>query len=237
MNTQIKIYKDPFELAKFFSEEIVNKSKKKLNIALSGGSTPKILFETLSVFYKNKINWDNINFFWGDERCVPPDNSESNYGMTKEYLFNNIIIDNKNIHRIKGEIEPITAAEEYEKIILNNIKKNENGIPVFDWIILGIGTDGHTASIFPNSELVYAENNICAVATHPVTNQKRITFSLKVINNSKRISFLVTGMSKAKTVYEIISKKNSAEKFPASHVNNEKGLLEWWLDDEAASLI
>lgn len=237
MNFKIRNYKDPFELSKFFSEEILEASKKKFNIALSGGTTPKLLFETISNFYKDKINWKNINFYWGDERCVPPENSESNYGMTKKYLFNNIHIDENNIHRIIGEIEPLQAAQDYENKILNNIKTDENGIPVFDWIILGLGTDGHTASIFPNSELIYTENNLCAVATNPASNQKRITLSLNLINNSKRISFLVTGMNKTKIVYEIISGKPSAEKYPAFHVKNKNGVLEWWLDDEAASLI
>lgn len=237
MNSKIRNYKDQFELSKFFAEEIINASKKKINIALSGGSTPKLLFETISNFYKDKIYWNNINFYWGDERCVPPEHPESNFGMTKNYLFNNVQINENNIHRILGEIEPIQAAQDYENKILNNIKSDEHGIPVFDWIILGLGTDGHTASIFPNSELIYTENNLCAVSTNPGTNQKRVTLTLKLINNSNRISFLVTGMNKAKIVYEIISGKTSAEKYPASHVNNKNGILEWWLDDESASLI
>lgn len=237
MNINKKIYKDPFELSKFLSDEILEVSKKKINIALSGGSTPKLLFETLSTSYHNKISWNNINFYWSDERCVPPEHQDSNYGMTKKYLFNNILIPEQNIHRIEGEIAPKVAANNYEQKILNNIKKGSNDFPIFDWIILGLGTDGHTASIFPNSSLEIFPKNICAVAVNPQTNQQRITFTINLINNAKRVSFLVTGINKAKIIFEILSGKETAIKYPASLIKPPNGKLEWWLDEEAASLL
>ena len=178
MNPFIKKYKTPLEVAEAFAWELKNIMDERrvdgsnVNIALSGGSTPKILFNVLSEEYVERINWEKINFFWGDERCVLPTDEESNYGMTKKYLFDKIGIPDRNIHRIVGENQPEKEADRYSREIDDNILTVSNGLPEFDIMILGMGTDGHTASIFPNKIELFKSEKICAVAEHPSTGQK-----------------------------------------------------------------
>lgn len=213
-------------------DEVISKEGK-INIAFSGGNTPKLLFEVLSSDYKNIIDWSQVNFYWTDERCVLPENSESNFGMTERILLNKVDIPVSNVHRIFGEDEPDEEAIRYSEILESNLFI-KNKFPEFDLILLGIGEDGHTASIFPNQMELLNSNEICAVAVHPATGQKRITLTGKVINNSDRIYFLVTGKSKAEVVADILEKKNDFAKFPASHIETEAGNTEWYLDKEAA---
>ena len=145
------------------------------------------------------VDWSFVHFFWGDERCVPPDDPESNFGMVNSGFLSKIDIPAINIHRIRGEEDPSTEAVRYSSEIVN-YTRTTCGLPVFDQIILGMGEDGHTVSIFPsNSEMLYSEK-ICEVATHPLSGQKRITITGKVINNSDVVTFLVTGHSKADVV-------------------------------------
>jgi 6-phosphogluconolactonase len=243
MSPKIKIFKNPLELADSLAKEFIrvleisSDQNKCLNVALSGGTTPKLFFEQLAhISKKKKVSWEKLHLFWGDERCVPPDHKDSNFGMTKISLFDKISIPEQYIHRILGEENPEVESKRYEVEIKKSLPTVEN-IPCFDWIILGIGTDGHTASLFPNSESIKISNKICAVATYPGSEQKRITITLPVINNAKRITFLVAGDSKAQVVDEILNKKYSGSLLPASLVNPTKGILEWYLDEQAAKFI
>lgn len=220
--------------AKYLVELIENKKDDKFNIALSGGNTPKLLFYYLKENYLNKIDWGNVHFYWGDERCVPPDSEESNFGNAFDLFLNSEEIPSKNIHRILGENIPEEEAEVYSEIILVNLPI-VNKLPQFDLIWLGLGDDGHTASIFPNQMEILNSNKICEVAEHPESGQKRITLTGNVINNAKNISFLVTGENKAQVINEIFNKKNNFEHYPASHIKAEKGELNWFLDENAAS--
>lgn len=227
------------ELSVYFAELLIkelNRKQNKINIALSGGSTPKKLFEYLTKNYNSTINWRRINFFWGDERCVPPDNFESNYKLAYDYLFSKINIPQENIFRIYGENNPEQEATRYSKIISKNIVL-ENGLPCFDIALQGLGDDGHTASIFPDRFDLLQSNEICAVTEHPATKQKRITITGKVINNAKKIVFLATGAGKCKVVNIIINKKEGYEKLPASHINAQNGELIWLLDKDASSML
>jgi 6-phosphogluconolactonase len=237
LEKSVRIFDTPYELAEKFAEEIVKvaaKAGKASCIALSGGSTPELLYSILGSHYSNSVDWSNVHFFWGDERCVPPDDPESNFGMTQRTLFKRIIIPEPNIHRILGENEPSGEAVRYSREI-ENITVKRDGLPVFDLIILGLGEDGHTASIFPsNSELLNSES-ICEVARHPVTFQNRITLTGKVINNADRVAFLVTGRKKAEVVDKILNNSRSGQNFPASRIVPSKGDLLWFLDREAAS--
>lgn len=241
MDTTIKISQTPAELAKDFAGEIakmINESgrrKRFMNIALSGGSTPKMLFSVLAEKFSDSVSWEWVHFFWGDERCVPPDSPESNFGMTKEVLFGKIRINDSNIHRIIGEDDPEKEAERYSEEISYFTREN-NGLPVFDLIILGLGEDGHTASIFPGNNTLFSSDKICEVAQHPVTSQKRITVTGPVINNAGIIVFLVTGASKAKMVSEIIENPGIVD-YPAASVEPVHGTLKWYLDIDAASML
>ncbi len=206
----------------------------KINIALSGGKTPELLFTVLSAEYKNKINWGKLFFYWVDERCVPPDSAESNFGMAEKNLLRNIAIPAENIYRISGEAAPEAEAVSYSEIIKRNIP-SQNDFPVFDLIMLGVGEDGHTASIFPDQMNLLKSDKIAEVSKHPQSGQKRITLSGKVINNSDRIFFLASGKNKADVIANILEKKEDYLKYPAGHIETSDGGLKWYLDKEAAS--
>ncbi|MBK9098567.1 MAG: 6-phosphogluconolactonase [bacterium] len=232
----IKVFKSKSELANYFCVELhkLSSTKAKIFIALSGGSTPKIIFEILASNYKEKINWEKLHLFWSDERCVPPTDDESNFGMTKKYLLDKIKIPEGNIHRIKGENDPETEAKRYtgeiEKII-----ESANGFPKFDLVMLGIGEDGHTASIFPDQIYLLDSDKVCDVAIHPSTGQKRITITGKVINNSDAVRFLVTGESKSGIIQKILEERKKI--YPAEFINPLSGNLHYYIDKEASVLL
>ena len=249
MERRIKKFKTAqelsLELAWKLKEEIEKKSKinEKYFLSLSGGSTPKLLFKTLSGSpFSKEIKWNDVHLFWGDERCVPPEDSESNYGMTKNILLDKIRIPGENIHRIKGEAEPGEEAQRYSKEIWKWVVI-EKDLPRFDCILLGMGEDGHTASLFPGKVLNAVSQNICGVAEKTIiTNngeniQKRISLTRDVICNGENIYFLVTGDKKAQTLSEIISEKPENGKYPASGIHNIYGFSEWWIDEDAAKYL
>lgn len=231
-----KIFSDRIELSNFFGDYLINlsKSKEEVNIALSGGSTPQVIFDVLAKDYADKINWDSLRFFWGDERCVSPEDEESNFRMTKKHLFNKLNISDKNIFRIKGELTPEAACSDYIKVI-NEELPVVNKLPQFDLMILGMGDDGHTASIFPYQMNLWNSSKVCEIATHPETGQKRITLTGGVINNSKEIFFLVSGANKAEKVQEILEKKGAYTDYPAFKVDASKSI--WLMDKPAAQLL
>jgi 6-phosphogluconolactonase len=209
---------------------------KYVSIALSGGNTPKLLFQIFSDKYSTQIQWQRIHIYWCDERCVPPDHADSNYGMTKQYLLNHNTIPEQNIHRIEGESDPIAETIRYAKEV-NTFVKTIRGLPAFDWILLGMGEDGHTASIFPDQMELLTTEKLTAVAVHPQSGQKRITLTGRIINNADWITFLVTGNNKAELVSKILKQDSLSLNFPAAKVEPNHGRLEWYLDSEAASRI
>jgi len=240
----MRIYDDPKTLAAEFAKEIaafINNAadqNRKVNIALSGGSTPKQVFETLVMYQKeNRVKWTFAEFFWGDERCVPADHPESNFGAANTLLFQQIIIPTQNLHPVCGQNIPEKEAERYASEIECYTYNGAKSLPVFDWIILGIGTDGHTASLFPNSDLHFISNNTCGVATHPQTGQQRISFTYDLINNAKRVSFLASGKDKAKVIHEIINKKPQSKNYPAAKIQPASCEAEWFIDKSAADLL
>ena len=231
-----KIYSDGKGLAVGFTgllNKILASKSGKINIALSGGSTPRLWFEYLVANTAQDIEWDRLVLFWGDERCVPPDHSESNYGMTRKFLLDHIKIPEENVHRIKGELDPEEAALSYGLELSDHFKKAE--VPQFDLLILGLGDDGHTASIFPHEIKLWNSSDLCVVATHPETGQKRVSLSGKVINSAKNVAFLVAGWKKAERLAEIVNRVPIASQYPASLVNPINGKLYWYLDEQAAS--
>ena len=242
MDKSIKIFPTPYALAEKFAEELVSMikesadRKKPFTIALSGGSTPELLFSLLGDHFSTSAPWEFVHLFWGDERCVPPDNSESNYGMTKRKLIDKIDIPSSNIHRIRGEEDPEKEAKRYSGEISGFTSKRDR-IPIFDLVILGLGEDGHTASVFPGHLDLFTSDKTCEVAFHPVTNQRRITITGRVINNADAITFLVTGKKKAEIVEGIIKKSASSLNFPASYIVPVFGSLTWLLDEEAGCLL
>jgi 6-phosphogluconolactonase len=235
----VKIFRTPLELAEAFALDLVNHIKEaekkhvSYTIAFSGGSTPQLFFSVLAEKYGKSVNWNYVQLFWADERCVPPDDSGSNYGMMNRLLLKKIRIPDSNIHRIRGEENPESEAVRYSEEIIRNTR-SLNDLPVFDQIILGMGEDGHIASIFPGHQDLLTGEKICDVAVHPVSGQKRITITGKVINNADSITFLITGQSKARIIEQIF--KNNA-KFPASYIIPRHGKITWLLDEKAGRFL
>ena len=233
---EAKILQTPLDTAKAFADFMLEQHRENgmLTVALSGGSTPKILFDLLATDYKDKFNWSEIHFYWGDERCVPPTDNDSNFKMTKEHLLNLIRMPEANIHRVLGENDPIEEAERYGQLIESNLPKQE-GNPVFDIIILGMGTDGHTASIFPHEIELLDSPKTCEVANHPESGQKRVSLTGPVINAAKNVCFLVTGDNKKEKIKQIFEDHEIAKSYPAYHISPTHGELIWFIDEAAAA--
>ena len=234
--SEVKVFENRTDLASNFSQLLKSKinSSNEVNIALSGGSTPKAIFDLMAEKNDDSIRWSNVHFYWGDERCVPPTDSESNYKMTVDHLLSKIQIPSENIHRIMGENDPEHEAIRYADEITTNLKA-KNGIPQFDLIILGMGNDGHTASIFPYNIDLWSDERLCVTARHPDSGQIRISFTGKLINNASEVAFLITGEGKRDKVFEVVKEEKGANQYPASLVKPQSGNLKWYLDQEAAS--
>ncbi|MDD4489395.1 MAG: 6-phosphogluconolactonase [Paludibacter sp.] len=220
-------------------EQAIAKQKQSqiLNLAVSGGSTPKQLFALLAEDnFRTQIPWEIVRFFWVDERCVEPAHPESNFGMTYDALLQFAFVPAQNIFRMKGEDIPANEAVRYANLLHRELPAR-NGFPVFDIILLGIGDDGHTASIFPNNMELLNSEKFVDVATHPISGQKRITLTGKTINNADQVIFLVTGINKSGIVREIITETMDAKKYPAAHAGNYLGIAEFVMDAAAAGKI
>ncbi len=239
---ELKIFQTPQDVANEFAAYFSGLANtyfnngQKLHVALSGGSTPKIWFETLLRDYKDQIPWSHTCFYWGDERMVPPESEESNYGVAKRILFDHIHIPEENIFPVIGTNDIAVEIERYSGVLRKNLKKN--GIcPVFDLQVLGMGDDGHTASIFPHQMELLKSEKICEKASHPESGQIRLTLSGKVLNSSKRVVFLVTGDNKKEKLKQVFEGGAGSTQYPSSFILPESGELLFLVDRAAASLI
>ncbi|MFD0797763.1 6-phosphogluconolactonase [Maribacter chungangensis] len=235
---ETKVYTDKNDVAKQFAAYFANlvKDYGTFHVALSGGSTPKLIFDVLADTYGNTIDWSQIHFYWGDERCVPPTDTQSNFKMTQDHLFSKIKVPKENIHRVLGENQPMGEAMRYANVLEINLDRVHD-IPQFDLVLLGMGDDGHTASIFPHEINLWNAKDHCVVATHPESGQKRVSINGKVINNAKEVIFLVTGTSKATKVKEILERGKGYESYPAAMVAPISGKLSWFMDEDASKLL
>jgi len=236
-NPSIRIFSDPLELARAVAREWVAAAREDSGhpfcVALSGGKTPRLLFKELSrPATLRSIPWQRVHIFWGDERCVPPDHPESNFKMAWDSLLKYVPIPQEHIHRIRGEADPLEESQRYAAE-LRQVLEPKEGLPCFDWILLGIGSDGHTASLFPGQAGETEPLGICTVLQHPETGQNRISLTLEMINRAHRTLFLVAGMDKAETVSEIMNNPERCKHFPAVQVRGKK--VEWYLDQQASS--
>ena len=203
-----------------------------VHISLSGGSTPKLLFKTLAQApYANEIQWQNLHFWWGDDRMVPPTDEQSNYGEVQKLLFDHINIPAENIHRIRGEENVETELARFSQELTACVPDL-----AFDWIILGMGNDGHTASLFPH-QTNFDDPNVAVIAKHPESGQIRISKTAKLIEKAKRITYLVTGAAKAEILKEIEEIPAESLPYPAAKIQAQNGVTEWYLDKDAARLL
>ncbi|MGF1685415.1 6-phosphogluconolactonase [Photobacterium japonica] len=204
-----------------------------VHISLSGGTTPSQLFSFLAnSAYATSITWSNLHFWWGDERCVAPDHDQSNYGQANALLFKHIDIPAENIHRIQGEAFAAMEVGRFAEEMLTEIPL-EHGVPAFDWVLLGMGTDGHTASLFPG-QTKYDSTELATIAAHPETRQIRVSKTAHLLAHAKRITYLVLGESKATVLKQIAEQAPEADNYPAAKVIAKEGVTEWYLDSEAA---
>lgn len=210
----------------------------RFTLALSGGSTPKGLYARLATpEFQKKISWQQVCFFWGDERCVPPDHPESNFRMAREALLSKVPVLPENIYRMPGENEPEIAALEYEEILKNHLPFANGNVPRFDLILLGLGDDGHTASLFPGNEALQETRRLVVAPYVEKIGAYRLTLTLPVLNSGSHIFFLVAGEAKAAIVRDVLGKKSATENLPAQRIRPKKGRLVWLMDREAASLL
>src|SRR6266481_78079 len=207
-------------------------------IAISGGVRPESMFELLAdpaePFLK-QAPWDRIDLYWVDERCVPPDDPESNYRMTKEALLSKVPLAAERVHRMEGELEPEVAAARYESVIRNSFKLEGAQTPTFDLILLGMGDDGHTASLFPHTEGLENLTNI-VIANHvPQKDTWRITLTWPVINQGREVAFLIEGAAKAQVLHDVFLGPYQPETYPSQIIRPASGRLTLLLDRAAAA--
>ncbi|OGW55274.1 MAG: 6-phosphogluconolactonase, partial [Nitrospirae bacterium RBG_19FT_COMBO_55_12] len=209
-------------------------SAEKFTVALSGGSTPRRLFSLLGTDpYQESVDWKRAHVFWADERAVPRDHPESNFKLAFDTFLSAVPIPTANIHRIKGEDGPDKAAKEYEDDLRSFFEIQ--GLPMFDLIILGIGEDGHTASLFSGSSAL-GETTRLALPVYPErSGTSRVTITLPVLNNAAHILFLASGHAKANIVAGVIGEGKTSGQYPAGLVNPAHGSLEWFIDKDAAA--
>ena len=240
--TKIVVLDDVETISKAAADLIVSISKDAINengkftIALSGGNTPSTLFSILAEKpYSTYIDWKRTYVFWGDERCVPASNAQNNSHVARKLLLDNIPIPQENIFPIQVTIPPAAAASHYEKTLRVFFRSD---VPSFDLILLGMGEDGHTASLFPGTAVLAEKEALVKQVFIDEQQLYRITFTLPLINNAKHILFLVTGKEKSRMLFKVLEGNASPEKYPAKLIKPKRGKkLFWYADKNAASLI
>lgn len=239
----LAIYSDSAALMRAEAERVVAcaseaiAARGRFSVALAGGATPRALYELLATpAFAARIAWARVHVFWGDERCVPPAHGESNYRMAREALLDRVPIPPANVHRIAGEAEPLEAARAYE-LTLRAYFGVADGAPArsFDLVLLGMGLDGHTASLFPDTPAV-TEDRRWVMATHLALPRPtwRITLTPVVLNAASEVAFLVAGGTKAARLAEVLE-GGVAGALPAQRIRPTHGTLHWMVDAAAAA--
>jgi 6-phosphogluconolactonase len=223
-------------LVELVEEAVVARGRAR--IAVSGGSTPKAVFALLADYRRPwfaRMPWEKLELFWVDERCVPPDHAESNYRMTREALLDHVPLNPQQIHRMEGELEPEVAAARYESELRNSFRLEGAELPRFDVVALGMGDDGHTASIFPHTEAIYEMMRLVAANRVPQKDAWRITLTWPVINQAREVFFLLAGAAKAARLKEVMLGPRDVERLPSQLIRPASGILTLLLDKEAAA--
>ena len=239
MNPKIRIFKDleslSHDAASIFVEQAANaiQERGQFLAALNGGSTPNRLFHLLASDYREQVNWSKVHIFWGDERCVPADDPGSSYGQTREALLSHVPIPEENIHRVKGELDPVEASRDYA-LVLKEFASSPFEFPRFDLVYLGMGEDGHTASLFPGSPVDATEPTLPVTAQYQDRPANRVTLTQLVFNQARVVAFMATGEKKAVTLAEVLSSRYNPDLFPAQRIEPKDGKLLWLVDEDAA---
>jgi 6-phosphogluconolactonase len=209
-------------------------------IAISGGSTPKPAFQLLAdpnQPWRARMPWENLDLYWVDERTVPPDAADSNYRMTREALLDHVPLKPEQIHRMEGELDPHVAASRYESELRNSFRLEGAESPRFDLIALGMGDDGHTASLFPHTEAIHEMSRLVIANQVPQKDTWRITLTWPVINHASSVFFLIAGADKAEILNQVLTGPRDPEKLPSQLIWPSSGILTLILDKAAAALL
>jgi len=237
----IHIEKSREDLANVAAKEVIRilaqaiEERGGASLVLSGGETPRRVYQILGSNSQNGlIAWDRVQCYFGDERMVPPDHPESNFGMALRELFNHVPIPKENVHRIHGELVPDDAAIQYAEDIRTSSKEE---VPRFDCVMLGIGEDGHTASLFPGTNALHEKKKTTVALFAPRIKSWRVTLTFPVINNAGEVMFLAEGEKKASIIQKVIETGSASPDIPATMVHPHNGVLHWMIDSDAASRI
>jgi 6-phosphogluconolactonase len=238
---ELLVYPDREALSRAAADQFVKLSNDTIagrggfSVALSGGSTPRQMYEELaSNEFQSRVAWNRVFFFWGDERAVPPDDPQSNYRMADQALLSRVPVPGENICRILAEKPPQVAAMEYEQRLRSFWGNTLTG---FDLVFLGLGTNGHTASLFPHTSVLQEKSRWCVAVWVPELNADRITLTGPVLNHSRNVIFLVAGRDKSAILDEVLRGPYDPERLPAQLIQPVEGKLVWLVDQEAASAL
>ena len=241
MKSDIRVFADVDELTLRAAEAAVrtiNESVQRndsFSIALSGGNTPRTLYRLFSTRFRDQIPWTKVHVFWGDERYVPRADSQSNYRMARETLLDAVPCPVGNVHPMSTELpDPDLAAREYEKTLRNYFSQDW---PRFDLVLLGLGEEGHTASLFPGSPALNENTRWVVAVKAPSKPAQRLTLTLPAITGASNIYFLVTGSNKAEALHHVLTGSPDPTNYPASGIRLAKKNVIWWLDRAAAALV
>ena len=245
-SAEIKVVKDPDEISRTAAEMIIRQASASgpstgpFTLALSGGATPRLLHKCLSLeaAKMSRRTWHKFHFFWGDERHVPPEHPQSNYRMARETLFASAAVAAQNIHRVHAEeSDAVIAAENYERELQSFFNLKIGQMPRFDCILLGIGPDGHTASLFPATNALKEKRRLVVANWVDKFQAHRITLTVPVLNNAAQVIFLVSGQEKAEVLKEILEGDDRPDLLPARLIRPVNGKLLWLVDQAAAGCL
>ena len=244
MDVSVKVYPAAKDLARAAAELVASavaeavQTRGVAKIAISGGSTPKTMLALLADRtqpFLGSIAWEKLQLFWVDERCVGPEDPESNFGMTKKAMLDGVPLPAANVHRMEGELEPEVGASRYEAEIRNSFKLEGAETPTFDLVLLGMGPDGHTASLFPHTDALHEMARICVANHVPQKESWRITLTWPVITQGRQVAFLIEGSAKAEVLKTVFEGPYEPETYPSQLIRPASGELTLLLDEAAAS--
>ena len=241
-NSEFQVFPDNAELTHSAADYFLHHASRaiqtggQVTIALAGGSTPKALYSLLATPpYQEQLDWGKVHMFWGDERHVPPDHQESNFRMAQHAMLSRLPIPATQIHRMEGDrSDAQEAADAYESLLQKHFKLAPPHIPKFDLIFLGLGPDGHTASLFPGTTAVHEHERWIAAPWVEKFHTYRITMTPVLLNQASHIAFLVSGQDKSTALHAVLEGPYQPDKFPAQVIRPVHGKITWFLDKAAA---
>ena len=242
MSPEVKVWLDALRLFRAAADEFTRVAREavaargRFSVALSGGTTPRSVYALLAEDDpRTRLPWDKVHFFFGDERNVPPSNPDSNYRMAQEAMFSRISVPEGNIHRIEAELKAEDAADAYQQLLRSFFALKPGELPRFDLVLLGMGPDGHTASLFPGSTALAETSRLVAANWVEKFKAFRITLTFPVLNQAAEVLFLVSGADKAEMLRNVLRGDRSAATYPAQRVQPQSGRLLWYADQAAAA--